>query len=77
MKSSVRMLPVRLTQNMFERTMGGKIMKRKAKFAAVEKYSKTPKRNLTEMDVTTEFAREENPMKGANRNSQQGRKGRS
>lgn len=52
-------------------------MKRKAKFDAVEKHSKTPKRNIAEANITTEFAREENPMKGANRNSKLGRKGRS
>lgn len=51
-------------------------MKRKAKNNAVEKHSKTPKRNIDETDVTTEFGMEENAIKGANRNSKQGRKGR-
>lgn len=51
--------------------------KRKASHHAVEKYSKTPRANRQDADFSTEFASEENPMKGANRNSKQGRKGRS
>ncbi|MFE8697922.1 hypothetical protein ACFYKT_16395 [Cytobacillus sp. FJAT-53684] len=50
--------------------------KRKAQFDAAEKYSKTPKKNLAEAEFSTEFSQGENPMKGANRNSKQGRKGR-
>ncbi|WP_313801292.1 hypothetical protein [Cytobacillus sp.] len=50
--------------------------KRKAQFDAVEKYSKTPKKNLAEAEFSSEFSQGENPMKGANRNSKQGRKGR-
>ena len=55
---------------------GGASMKRKAEADAAVKASKTPKRNLNEMDFSTEFAADESPMKGANRNSKQGRKGR-
>ncbi|MFC0417173.1 hypothetical protein ACFFHH_17330 [Cytobacillus solani] len=51
--------------------------KRKAQFDAVEKYSKTPKKNVAETEFSAEFSQGENPMKGANRNSKQGRKGRS
>jgi hypothetical protein len=53
------------------------VAKRKAEFDAVEKYSKTPKKNLQETEFSSEFSAGENPMKGANRNSKQGRKGRS
>ncbi|WP_172656809.1 hypothetical protein [Domibacillus robiginosus] len=52
-------------------------MKRKATKDAVEKYAKTPKKNVEETDYSVEFARGEDPMKGANRNSKAGRKGRS
>ncbi|WP_197076528.1 hypothetical protein [Domibacillus indicus] len=51
-------------------------MKRKATRNAVEKYTKTPKKNTDELDYTAEFADGEDPMKGANRNSKLGRKGR-
>lgn len=54
-----------------------KMAKRKAQFDAVKKYSKTPKKNLQESEFSAEFTHGENPMKGANRNSKQGRKGRS
>ncbi|CEG26596.1 hypothetical protein [Bacillus sp. B-jedd] len=50
--------------------------KRKAERNAVEKYSKTPYKNTRESDFSAELAHEEDPMKGANRNSKQGRKGR-
>ncbi|WP_409291942.1 hypothetical protein V1498_15640 [Peribacillus sp. SCS-26] len=50
--------------------------KRKAEFNAAAKSSKTPKRNLEEAEFSTEYAHGENIMKGANRNSKQGRKGR-
>jgi len=52
------------------------VAKRKAERNVVEKYTKTPYRNNQESDFTTEFAGEENPMKGANRNSQKGRAGK-
>ncbi|WP_309087955.1 hypothetical protein [Domibacillus sp.] len=51
-------------------------MKRKATRDAVEKYAKTPKKNVEETDYSVEFAHGEDPMKGANRNSKLGRKGR-
>lgn len=51
--------------------------KRKAQFNAVEKYSKTPQKNRQESDYSAEFAHKEDPIKGANRNSKQGRTGRS
>lgn len=47
--------------------------KRKSERNAVEKYSKTPRKNVMEQDFSAEFAAEENPMKGANRNSKKGR----
>jgi hypothetical protein len=52
------------------------MVKRKAARDAVEKYAKTPKKNTEEMDYSAEFAAGEDPMKGANRNSNLGRKGR-
>lgn len=51
--------------------------KRKAEFDAAVKHTKTPKKNLQESEFSAEFSYGENPMKGANRNSKQGRKGRS
>ncbi|MBU8877572.1 hypothetical protein BGM26_01035 [Bacillus sp. FJAT-29790] len=51
--------------------------KRKAEFDAAVKHSKTPKKNIDESEFSAEFSQGENPMKGANRNSKQGRKGRS
>lgn len=57
---------------------GGIIMaKRKAEFNAVEKYSKTPHKNRQQGNFSAEFAQGEEPIKGANRNSKYGRKGRS
>ncbi len=50
--------------------------KRKAEFNAVEKYSKTPKKNIQETEFSAEFIRGEDPMKNANRNSNHGREGR-
>jgi hypothetical protein len=52
------------------------LAKRKAEFNAVEKYSKTPRKNNQETEFSAEFANGENTMKGANRNSKQGRKGK-
>ena len=52
------------------------MVKRKAARDAVEKYTKTPKENTDKMDYSAEFAAGEDPIKGANRNSQLGRKGR-
>ncbi|WP_455661077.1 hypothetical protein [Pradoshia sp.] len=56
-------------------------MKRKAQFDAAEKTSKTPRRNLRETneqetEFSSEFTAGENAMKGFNRNSQRGRKGK-
>ncbi|WP_193224538.1 hypothetical protein [Bacillus sp. B1-b2] len=50
--------------------------KRKAEHDVVEKYSKTPKKNTQETEFSAEFSGEENPMKGANRNSKHGREER-
>lgn len=50
--------------------------KRKAQYDAAEKHAKTPKKNLQETEFSAEFSQGENPMKGANRNSKIGRKGR-
>lgn len=52
-------------------------MKRKAEYNTAEKMSKTPKKNLQETEFSTEFAggENENPAKGFNRNSKQGRQG--
>jgi hypothetical protein len=52
-----------------------KMAKRKAEFDAVDKYSKTPKKNLAESEFSAEFSEGENRMKGANRNSKQGKQG--
>ncbi|KMY49191.1 hypothetical protein ACIQD3_06105 [Peribacillus loiseleuriae] len=51
-------------------------MKRKANVDGAVKTSKTPKRNQAENEYANEFAMDENVMKGANRNSKQGRKGK-
>ena len=53
------------------------MVKRKAEFDAVEKYSKTPKKNIQETEFSAEFSNGENMLKGANRNSKKGREGRS
>ncbi|NCU16440.1 hypothetical protein [Pallidibacillus pasinlerensis] len=50
--------------------------KRKAERNAAIKHTKTPKKNIQETDFTAEFAQEENPMKGFNRNSKKGRAGK-
>ncbi|MET3698208.1 hypothetical protein SAMN05877753_10863 [Bacillus oleivorans] len=50
--------------------------KRKAEFDAAIKNNKTPYKNKEEMEFSPEFSQGEEPMKGANRNSKQGRKGR-
>lgn len=50
--------------------------KRKSERNAVEKYTKTPHKNVHESDFTAEFAGDENPMKGFNRNSHQGKAGK-
>lgn len=57
------------------------MMKRKAQFDAAEKTSKTPKRNLRETnehetEFSAEFSGGENAIKGFNRNSKHGRKGK-
>jgi hypothetical protein len=51
--------------------------KRKAEFDAVEKYTKTPHKNVQESEFSAEFTGKDHPIKGANRNSKLGRKGRS
>lgn len=51
--------------------------KRKAEYDAALKNNKTPRKNLNETEFSAEFARGENPLKGANRNSKHGREGRS
>ncbi|MEH7436539.1 hypothetical protein V7182_03510 [Neobacillus drentensis] len=51
--------------------------KRKAEFDAVSKYSKTPHKNVQESEFSAEFADNNNAIRGANRNSKQGKKGRS
>ena len=51
-------------------------MKRKAEMDAVNKLSKTPKKNLQETEFSAEFTNGENPMKGANRNSKHGKQGK-
>ncbi|GAA0324389.1 hypothetical protein GCM10008967_13670 [Bacillus carboniphilus] len=50
--------------------------KRKAKFDAAIKNNKTPYKNKEETEFAADFAQGEEPIKGANRNSKQGRKGR-
>lgn len=50
--------------------------KRKAQYHAVEKYSKTPHKNNQEAEFSAEFSEGEEAIKGANRNSKQGRKGK-
>lgn len=57
--------------------LGGFIMaKRKAEVNAVEKYSKTPHKNVQQSEFSAEFAHNDNAIRGANRNSKLGRKGR-
>lgn len=51
--------------------------KRKAEFDVVEKYSKTPRKNIQETEFSAEFADSDNAIRGANRNSKLGKKGRS
>lgn len=53
------------------------MVKRKAERNAVSKYSHTPKKNNQETEFSAEFSAGEEPGKAANRNSKQGRKGRS
>ncbi|WP_394232717.1 hypothetical protein [Niallia oryzisoli] len=50
--------------------------KRKAEFNAAVKHSKTPRENRQETEFSAEFSHGESPIKGANRNSKQGREGR-
>ncbi|WP_200792866.1 hypothetical protein [Bacillus massilinigeriensis] len=51
--------------------------KRKAESNAIEKYTKTPNKNINESHFTPEFAHGEDEGKFANRNSKHGREGRS
>lgn len=63
--------------SLYEIERGGVMMaKRKAEFDAVEKHSRTPKKNIEETEFSAEFANGENDMKGFNRNSKKGRKGK-
>jgi hypothetical protein len=52
-------------------------MKRKANVDGAIKSSHTPYKNQSTDEFSNEFAAGENPMKGFNRNSKLGRKGRS
>lgn len=51
-------------------------LKRKANVDGAIKSSHTPYRNQGEDEFSNEFAADENVMKGFNRNSKHGRKGR-
>lgn len=51
--------------------------KRKAEFDAVEKYTRTPHKNVQESDFSAEFADNDNSIRFQNRNSKLGKKGRS
>ncbi|MFL6562315.1 MAG: hypothetical protein ACJ8MO_40215 [Bacillus sp. (in: firmicutes)] len=51
--------------------------KRKAEFNAVEKYSKTPHKNVQDTEFSAEFTDNNNAIRFQNRNSKQGKKGRS
>jgi hypothetical protein len=53
-----------------------KMAKRKAEFNAVNKYSKTPQQNVQESEFSAEFTDNNNAIRGANRNSKLGKKGR-
>lgn len=50
--------------------------KRKAEFDAVEKYTKTPHKNVQESEFSAEFTDNNNAFRFANRNSKLGEKGR-
>jgi len=52
------------------------VAKQKAEFNAAVKHSKTPRENRQETEFSAEFSHGESPIKGANRNSKQGREGR-
>jgi hypothetical protein len=54
-----------------------KMAKRKAEHDAVNKYSKTPHKNVQESEFSAEFAGTEDAIKVQNRNSKLGKKGRS
>ncbi|MBM7654194.1 hypothetical protein [Neobacillus cucumis] len=51
--------------------------KRKAEFNAVEKYTKTPHKNVQDNEFSAEFTDNNNAIRFQNRNSKQGKKGRS
>lgn len=71
------MLALREIINNVVYPLGGiQMAKRKAEVNAVEKHSKTPKKNIEETEFSAEFANGESDMKGFNRNSKKGRKGR-
>jgi len=50
--------------------------KRKAERNIVEKYTKTPDKNVEAADPFIGFSDGEDPMKGANRNSKRGKQGK-
>lgn len=56
---------------------GNSMAKRKAEFNAVEKYSKTPHKNVQESEFSAEFTDNNNAIRFQNRNSKQGKKGTS
>ena len=51
--------------------------KRKAEHDAVNKYSKTPHKNVQESEFSAEFTDDDNAIRFANRNSKLGKRGRS
>ncbi|WP_018664978.1 hypothetical protein [Heyndrickxia acidiproducens] len=51
--------------------------KRKAEIDAARKNNQTPRENLVETEFSAEFTHGEEAIKAANRNSKQGRKGKS
>jgi hypothetical protein len=66
------------TKGCINLSLGGFYMaKRKAEFNAVEKYSKTPHKNVQESEFSAEFTDNNNAIRFQNRNSKQGKKGRS
>jgi len=52
------------------------LAKRKAEADAAVKNNKTPYKNKEETEFSAEFTNGEDAMKGANRNSKKGRKGK-
>ncbi|MCD4839011.1 MULTISPECIES: hypothetical protein [Neobacillus] len=50
--------------------------KRKAEVDALEKYTKTPHKNVQESEFSAEFTDSDNPIRFQNRNSKQGKQGK-